>query len=68
MAAGQAELFGGVEIDDQLEGGGLLDWQVSGLRAFEVPSGVNAELAKGRSDAGAIDDDQAPEAANSRVA
>src|SRR6516164_10073382 len=56
---GQAELLSGVEVDDQLEGGRLLDRQVSGHRAFEDPSGVNAELAKGRSDARPIAD-QAP--------
>ena len=32
---GQAERVGGLEVDDQLELGGLLDRQVGGLRAFE---------------------------------
>jgi hypothetical protein len=32
---GEAERFGGFEIDDQLNLGGLLDRQVGGLLAFE---------------------------------
>jgi hypothetical protein len=55
----QPELLGGFEIDDQLEGGRLLNRQVGGLRTFEDPSGVNAELAKGRNDAGPIADQAA---------
>jgi hypothetical protein len=42
---GQAERLGGLEIDDQLECGWLLDRQIRELLALEDPSGVNAELA-----------------------
>src|SRR5262249_28327262 len=31
----QAQRLGGLEIDHQLELGGLLDWEISGLGAFE---------------------------------
>src|SRR5271165_3289081 len=42
---GQAERLGGLQIDDQLEGGRLLDRQIGGLGALENLSGINAELA-----------------------
>src|SRR5271169_3754838 len=41
----EAEFAGGFEIDDQLEGSRLLDWQIGRLGAFEDLSGVYAELA-----------------------
>jgi len=56
---GEAELLGGLEVDHQLEGRRLLDRQIGGLLALENPSGVNASLAKGRSDAGPIADQAA---------
>ena len=28
---GEPERLGGLEVDDELEGGGLLNWQVAGL-------------------------------------
>src|SRR5438132_1952197 len=52
----EAKRFGGVEVDDQLEGGGLLDRQIGRLGALEDPSGVNADLAKGGRDARSIAD------------
>src|SRR5262245_15381892 len=41
---GQAQRFGGLKIDYQLEPGGLLDWQISGLGALEDLSGVHSDL------------------------
>src|SRR5262249_6113073 len=41
----QAERLGGVEVDDQLESGRLLDWQIGRLGAIEDLSGVNSLLA-----------------------
>src|SRR5215813_7510359 len=32
---GEAERFGGLEIDDELERRGLLDWKITGLRTLE---------------------------------
>jgi len=37
-------VFAGFEVDDQLEFGGLEDWQVGGLRALEDLTGVDADL------------------------
>jgi hypothetical protein len=31
----EAERFGGLEVDDQLELGGLLNWKIRGLHALE---------------------------------
>src|ERR1700721_2321993 len=42
---GEAERLGGLEIDDQLEGGRLLHRQIGRLGAVEDLSGVNADLA-----------------------
>ena len=39
-----SERFCGFEVDDQLEFGGLEDWQVGGLRALEDLTGVDADL------------------------
>src|SRR5215469_8296656 len=40
----KTERFCGFEVDDQLEFGGLEDWQVGGLRALEDLTGVDADL------------------------
>src|SRR5215467_9914313 len=50
----ETERLGGAEIDHQLELGRLLHRQISGLRAFENPSGVNAGETMGFRNAGAI--------------
>jgi hypothetical protein len=42
---GEAERLGGVEIDDELEYGRLLDRQIGRLGALEHPSRVNPDLA-----------------------
>jgi hypothetical protein len=42
---GEAERLGGLEIDDQLECGRLLDRKIGRLLAPQYPSGVNAGLA-----------------------
>ncbi len=44
---GEAEFFGGLEIDDQIECRRLLDRQISRLGAFQNSPGVTAGLAKG---------------------
>ena len=41
----EAERLGGLEIDDQLELGRLLDRQVGGLLALEDATGVDADQA-----------------------
>src|SRR6266436_10168371 len=56
---GQAESLGGVEIDDQLEGRRLLDWQIGGLGALENPAGVDASLARISGEARSIADQAA---------
>src|SRR5438128_12216672 len=56
---GEAERLGGLEIDDQLEPGRLLDREIGGLGALEDPSGVSAELAKGGREARSIADQAA---------
>jgi len=43
----EAERFGGIEIDDQLKSGRLLNRQVGRLGAVEDLSGINADLANG---------------------
>ncbi len=55
----QAERRGSLEIDDQLEGGRLLDWQISGLGALENPAGVDASLARISGEARSIADQAA---------
>jgi len=37
----EAEHLGGLEVDDQLELGGLLHWQVGRLLAFQDPTGIH---------------------------
>jgi len=39
-----AELLGGLKIDEELDFGGALDRQVGGAVAFENPTGIDAEL------------------------
>ena len=39
---GEAERFGGLEIDDQFDLGSLIDWQVGRLFALENSTGINA--------------------------
>jgi hypothetical protein len=63
---GQPERFGGLEIDDQLEVGRLVDGQIGGLGAVEDLSEVNASLMIGSGEAGPVAD-QAPAATNSRA-
>ena len=46
----QAERFGGLEIDDQLELGRLLHRQIARFGTLEYPSDVNAGLAEGSGD------------------
>src|SRR5258706_1082270 len=55
----QAERLRGLEIDDQLEPGRLLDRKVGWLGALEDPSGVDADLAIGSRDARSIADQAA---------
>ena len=50
----EAERPGGLEVDDELEFGGLHDREVGGLLAVENPAGVDADLAIGISDAGPV--------------
>ena len=50
----EAEHFGGVEIDDELELRGLLDRQVAGPLTFEDPRGVGTDLAITIGNAGAV--------------
>src|SRR5215468_1351301 len=44
---GQPERLRGIEVDDQLEPGRLLNGQVGRLGALEDPSGVSTDQAKG---------------------
>src|SRR5450830_236904 len=41
---GEAERLGGLQIDNQIEGGWELDGQIGGPRAFENPSSKNSGL------------------------
>src|SRR5262249_50717962 len=41
----EAERLGGLEIDDQLDLRGLIDWQVGRLRTLENAAGVEADVA-----------------------
>src|SRR5437870_1260698 len=50
----EAERLCGLEIDDQLESGRLLDRQIGGLGALEDLSSVSADQAIGSSEAGSI--------------
>ena len=50
----EAERLGGLEVDDQLELGGLLDRQVGGLLALENSAGVDAGLTVRVGDAAAV--------------
>jgi hypothetical protein len=56
---GEAERLGGLEIEDQLECGRLLDRQIGRLGALEDLSGVNADLAVGTGEAHSIADQAA---------
>src|SRR3954465_2901840 len=51
---GQAERLSGLEIDNQLEPGRLLNRQIGRLLTLEDLSDVSAGLAKGRSEARSI--------------
>src|ERR1700692_1056394 len=44
VGKGQAECLGGLEVEHELELGGLHDRQVGRLLALENPSGVDADL------------------------
>ena len=55
----EAERLGGLEVDDQLELGRLLDRQIGRLGALEDLSGVNADLAIGSREARSIADQAA---------
>jgi hypothetical protein len=52
----EAERLGCLEVDDQLEGGRLLDRQIGGFGTLEDLSGVNADQAKGSCEARSIAD------------
>ena len=41
---GEAESFGGLEIDDQFQLGRLLNWQISRFFAFENAPGIDANF------------------------
>jgi hypothetical protein len=56
---GQAERLGGLEIDDELECGRLLDREVGGLLALEDLAGVDADLAIGAGEAWTVADQTA---------
>jgi hypothetical protein len=56
-----SERLGGFEIDHQLELGWPLDWQLTGLFAFENPGDVNAGSARCVRNAGRIADQAAGE-------
>src|SRR5262245_19897122 len=51
----EAECLGRLEIDDQLELRGLLDWKICGLGAFEDLVDVDGDLTEQRRDAAAIE-------------
>src|SRR5581483_3520783 len=51
---GEAEGFGGLEIDDKIELGGLLDRQIGCLFALENSAGIDARDAERFGDAGAV--------------
>ena len=55
----EAECLGGVEIDDQLECGRLLDRQIGRLGALEDLPGVGADLAVNACDTGPVADQPA---------
>ena len=44
---GDAERLGGLEVQEQFDLSGLLNWQVGGLLALENPSGIDAGQAVG---------------------
>src|SRR3954447_16957194 len=50
----EAKHLGGLEVDDELELGGLQDRQVGWLLAFENPAGIKTYLTVGIGDAGAV--------------
>ena len=56
---GQAELSGGIEVDDQLGCGRLLDWQIDRLGPVEDLSDVDTDFAKGGREACSITDQAA---------
>src|SRR5262249_6293716 len=51
---GKTEPLGGLEVDHELEFGGLYDRQISRLLALENPPRVHADLAIGISNAGGV--------------
>src|SRR6516225_528912 len=53
---GQPERLCRLEVDDQLEGGRLLNRQIGGLLALEDPSDVGAELTPCAGEAGCVAD------------
>src|SRR5437867_3135307 len=42
---GKTERLGGLEVDDQLDFRGLLDWQVCGFLTLEYPADVDTDQA-----------------------
>jgi hypothetical protein len=50
----QAERLRGLKVDDQLDLGALLHWQVRGLRALEDAAGIDAGLAIGIGDVDSV--------------
>ena len=43
----QAKCFRGLQVDEQLELGRLLNWQIGWLLTLEDPSGINARIGEG---------------------